>query len=236
VSPCVLGPSLGYTKCLQRSRRQIKLSCPPSLRLPCRTCLGEDHREPIHGDGTFAGKFTPEIGVFEATIPRDKGAVSQSCQLVSLNASCQRRKIFIASNPTITERRRRNSPAWGSIFLSRVRSGGRTSCVSFQFIPGSISAVSATSGSPEPDIFWSADNVIYRRRGFSGCRYAVHGAMHNPKFVDSGAVHTVSPTFRVVGPIGGRELSTDTMFSVSRRISSRSILTRVLESHLPMTG
>ena len=64
----------------------------------------------------------------------------------------------------------------------------------------------------------------------------MHGVMHNPKFVENGVARAVSPIFRVVGPIGGSELSTDTMFSVSRRILSRSILTRVLESHLPMTG
>ena len=61
---------------------QDSFSYIPGQRLSRCTCPGEDHPGPTHDDGTFVGRSTPEIDVFEATTENDLGTISQSAQWV----------------------------------------------------------------------------------------------------------------------------------------------------------
>ncbi|KAG6832271.1 hypothetical protein H0H92_003504 [Tricholoma furcatifolium] len=58
------------------------LSFLPGQRLSRCTCPGESHPGPVHSDGTFVGRSSPEIDVFEAQVSGQPltGQVSQSAQ------------------------------------------------------------------------------------------------------------------------------------------------------------
>ncbi|TRM64746.1 beta-glucan synthesis-associated [Schizophyllum amplum] len=62
------------------------LSYMPGQRLSRCTCPGEIHPGPIHSDGTYVGRATPEIDVFEAQVDATLGGhVSQSGQWAPFN-------------------------------------------------------------------------------------------------------------------------------------------------------
>ena len=59
----------------------------------------------MHDDGTFVGRSAPEIDIFEATVERRKGAVSQSGQWAPFNAGYEwfnTTDNIIIPDPTIT--------------------------------------------------------------------------------------------------------------------------------------
>lgn len=56
-------------------------------RLSACTCPGEPHPGPSFANGSFAGRGSPEIDVFEATISGQFGQVSQSGQWAPFNVS-----------------------------------------------------------------------------------------------------------------------------------------------------
>ncbi|KAK0438127.1 glycoside hydrolase family 16 protein [Armillaria borealis] len=61
------------------------LSYLPGQRLSRCTCDGESHPGPKHSDGTYVGRASPEIDVFEAQVSDDVGQVSQSGQWAPFN-------------------------------------------------------------------------------------------------------------------------------------------------------
>ncbi|PBK69280.1 beta-glucan synthesis-associated protein [Armillaria solidipes] len=61
------------------------LSYLPGQRLSRCTCDGESHPGPKHSDGTYVGRASPEIDVFEAQVSDDIGQVSQSGQWAPFN-------------------------------------------------------------------------------------------------------------------------------------------------------
>ncbi|KAK0489149.1 glycoside hydrolase family 16 protein [Armillaria novae-zelandiae] len=61
------------------------LSYLPGQRLSRCTCDGESHPGPKHSDGTYVGRASPEIDVFEAQVSNDIGQVSQSGQWAPFN-------------------------------------------------------------------------------------------------------------------------------------------------------
>ncbi|KAH8792942.1 beta-glucan synthesis-associated protein [Flagelloscypha sp. PMI_526] len=61
------------------------LSWLPGQRLSRCTCPGEKHPGPTHSDGTYVGRSSPEIDIFEAQIEDDGGHVSQSAQWAPFN-------------------------------------------------------------------------------------------------------------------------------------------------------
>jgi hypothetical protein len=52
------------------------LSYGPGQRLSRCTCPGESHPGPKHSDGTFVGRSSPEIDMFEAQVCEDSLANS----------------------------------------------------------------------------------------------------------------------------------------------------------------
>ncbi|KAK0467011.1 glycoside hydrolase family 16 protein [Desarmillaria tabescens] len=62
-----------------------ELSYLPGQRLSRCTCDGESHPGPKHSDGTYVGRASPEIDVFEAQVSNDIGQVSQSGQWAPFN-------------------------------------------------------------------------------------------------------------------------------------------------------
>ncbi|KAG7444982.1 glycoside hydrolase family 16 protein [Guyanagaster necrorhizus] len=62
-----------------------ELSYLPGQRLSRCTCSGESHPGPKHSDGTYVGRASPEIDVFEAQVSDDIGQVSQSGQWAPFN-------------------------------------------------------------------------------------------------------------------------------------------------------
>ncbi|KAK0202585.1 glycoside hydrolase family 16 protein [Desarmillaria ectypa] len=62
-----------------------ELSYLPGQRLSRCTCDGESHPGPKHSDGTYVGRASPEIDVFEAQVSDNIGQVSQSGQWAPFN-------------------------------------------------------------------------------------------------------------------------------------------------------
>ncbi|KII83673.1 glycoside hydrolase family 16 protein [Plicaturopsis crispa FD-325 SS-3] len=62
------------------------LSGLPGQRLSACTCPGESHPGPMRKDGSYVGRSSPEIDIFEATIDGGVGKVSQSAQWAPFNA------------------------------------------------------------------------------------------------------------------------------------------------------
>ncbi len=67
------------------------LSYLPGQRLSRCTCAGQSHPGPMHTDGTFVGRSTPEIDVLEAQVTTAitgvlSGQLSQSAQWAPMNA------------------------------------------------------------------------------------------------------------------------------------------------------
>lgn len=82
------------------------LSFLPGQRLSRCTCPGESHPGPMHADGTFVGRSSPEIDVFEATVEDGTGMVSQSAQWAPFDAGYlwQNTSDFeIIEDPTVTQ-------------------------------------------------------------------------------------------------------------------------------------
>ncbi|KAK0501521.1 glycoside hydrolase family 16 protein [Armillaria luteobubalina] len=67
------------------SNYNYELSYLPGQRLSRCTCDGESHPGPKHSDGTYVGRASPEIDVFEAQVSNDIGGVSQSGQWAPFN-------------------------------------------------------------------------------------------------------------------------------------------------------
>lgn len=63
------------------------MSFQPGQRLSSCTCPGEPHPGPVHRDGTFTARSSPEIDMFEAQIDDvlEGGSVSQSAQFAPFN-------------------------------------------------------------------------------------------------------------------------------------------------------
>ncbi|KAE9400307.1 glycoside hydrolase family 16 protein [Gymnopus androsaceus JB14] len=57
----------------------------PGQRLSRCTCPGEEHPGPKHSDGTFVGRSSPEIDMFEAQVDGTTGVLSQSSQWAPFN-------------------------------------------------------------------------------------------------------------------------------------------------------
>ncbi|KAF5314511.1 hypothetical protein D9611_007111 [Ephemerocybe angulata] len=62
------------------------LSFLPGQRLSACTCPGEPHPGPMYKNGTYVGRSAPEIDIFEASIEKGHGIVSQSGQWAPFNA------------------------------------------------------------------------------------------------------------------------------------------------------
>ncbi|KIJ68201.1 glycoside hydrolase family 16 protein [Hydnomerulius pinastri MD-312] len=84
------------------------LSYLPGQRLSRCTCPGESHPGPVHAsDGTFVGRSSPEIDIFESQITGSplSGQVSQSAQWAPMNAAYTWKNTtgnFNIPNPDIT--------------------------------------------------------------------------------------------------------------------------------------
>jgi len=63
------------------------ISYQPGQRLSACTCPGEPHPGPVHSNGTYLARSSPEIDMFEAQIDFETGggAVSQSAQFAPFN-------------------------------------------------------------------------------------------------------------------------------------------------------
>ncbi|KAG8863844.1 hypothetical protein FRB96_007681 [Tulasnella sp. 330] len=84
------------------------LSYLPGQRLSACTCSGEDHPGPKAADGSFVGRGSPEIDIFEATVDgvAKIGKVSQSAQWAPYNLRYKpdfTNGSLIIPNPAITE-------------------------------------------------------------------------------------------------------------------------------------
>ncbi|KAI0316625.1 beta-glucan synthesis-associated [Amylostereum chailletii] len=62
-----------------------KLSFLPGQRLSRCTCAGESHPGPTHSDGSYVGRASPEIDVFEAAATASGGNMSLSGQFAPFN-------------------------------------------------------------------------------------------------------------------------------------------------------
>jgi beta-glucanase (GH16 family) len=62
------------------------LSILPGQKLSACTCPGESHPGPVRKDGTYVGRASPEIDVFEAIVDLGVGSVSLSSQWAPFNA------------------------------------------------------------------------------------------------------------------------------------------------------
>jgi len=62
------------------------LSMLPGQRLSACTCPGESHPGPQRQDGSYVGRSSPEIDLFEALVAGNRGQVSQSAQWAPFNA------------------------------------------------------------------------------------------------------------------------------------------------------
>ncbi|KAI0321090.1 beta-glucan synthesis-associated [Amylostereum chailletii] len=62
-----------------------KLSFLPGQRLSRCTCKGESHPGPVHSDGTYVGRASPEIDMFEAVASDKGGNSSQTGQFAPYN-------------------------------------------------------------------------------------------------------------------------------------------------------
>lgn len=63
-----------------------QLSLLSGQRLSACTCKGESHPGPVRADGTYVGRASPEIDVFEAIVEDNVGMVSLSAQWAPYNA------------------------------------------------------------------------------------------------------------------------------------------------------
>lgn len=78
----------------------------PGQKLSRCTCRGESHPGPVHDDGTYVGRSSPEIDIFEATVSNDIGQVSQSAQYAPFDAGYQwfnTSDFQVIPDPTITQ-------------------------------------------------------------------------------------------------------------------------------------
>jgi len=81
------------------------LSYLPGQRLSRCTCPGESHPGPVHSDGTYVGRGSPEIDIFEAQITKGMGQVSQSAQWAPFNRGYQwlnTSQNYIVPNPRLS--------------------------------------------------------------------------------------------------------------------------------------
>jgi hypothetical protein len=67
----------------------------PGQRLSACTCPGESHPGPQRQDGSFVGRSSPEIDLFEALISGKRGQVSQSAQWAPFNVRLLQRKPLL---------------------------------------------------------------------------------------------------------------------------------------------
>jgi beta-glucan synthesis-associated protein KRE6 len=65
----------------------IMQSLLPGQRLSACTCPGESHPGPQRQDGSYVGRSSPEIDLFEALVSGNRGQVSQSAQWAPFNVS-----------------------------------------------------------------------------------------------------------------------------------------------------
>ncbi|KAG5642292.1 hypothetical protein DXG03_003036 [Asterophora parasitica] len=63
-----------------------ELSFLPGQRLSACTCPGESHPGPVRADGSYVGRASPEIDIFEAIVADGVGQVSLSSQWAPFNA------------------------------------------------------------------------------------------------------------------------------------------------------
>jgi beta-glucanase (GH16 family) len=69
----------------------------PGQRLSACTCPGESHPGPQRQDGSFVGRSSPEIDLFEALISGKRGQVSQSAQWAPFNVR------FVATQASVED-------------------------------------------------------------------------------------------------------------------------------------
>lgn len=68
---------------------EYAISFLPGMRLSACTCPGEAHPGPVHRDGTFVGRSSPEIDVIESQVNLTslRGEASQSIQFAPFDAN-----------------------------------------------------------------------------------------------------------------------------------------------------